>query len=565
LTSRAPFADEGARKRRVEEQAMTETREAAEVERPRTGTMPAYAPRRPKVRHGVDPEGFIGYLLTHFGPLWRLLESTPGVRNLVNRLMIDAAIYKTETRPYPFTTMSPFTSWDSLTDRTYSSRHLGPRAPKPGLPSPKDVSALFLRDGEAIECPKSTVLFAYFAQWFTDGFLRTSLTDPAKNTSNHEIDLSPLYGLNKEITDIVRAHSGGRLASQILSGEEYPLYLFDELGKPKPGFELLALDDGPFGVNGLSAQQKSGLFATGGDRVNVQIGYVMFNVLFLREHNRIAGLLAAAYPGWDDERLFQTARNVLLVVLIRVVIEEYINHISPLEFKFFVDPKAFPNERWYRQNWMAVEFTLVYRWHMMIPDGLAIGGRRVDVQSTMWNTSLVTGRGLGALFDDASRQPAGRIGLFNSPRFLNEVEERSIAMCRTLELASYNDYLEQYGYPRVTTFEEISRDKAISGSLRRLYDKVDNVDFYVGIFADDPVPNSVLPSVIGTLVAIDAFSQALTNPLLNENIFTVDTFSPAGMEIINGPCRLQDILNRNIPKATTPYLATLTRLDWKRS
>ena len=45
-----------------------------------------------------------------------------------------------------------------------------------------------------IPCPRSTVLFAYFAQWFTDGFLRGDAhvaRDPRRNSSNHEIDLTP--------------------------------------------------------------------------------------------------------------------------------------------------------------------------------------------------------------------------------------------------------------------------------------------------------------------------------------------------------------------------------------
>lgn len=60
-------------------------------------------------------------------------------------------------------------------------------------------------------------------------------------------------------------------------------------------------------------------------------------MLFLREHNRIARELHRERPGWDDERLFQTARNVLIVVLIKIVIEEYINHITPYRFQFFLD------------------------------------------------------------------------------------------------------------------------------------------------------------------------------------------------------------------------------------
>jgi prostaglandin-endoperoxide synthase 2 len=411
------------------------------------------------------------------------------------------------------------------------------------------------------------MLFAYFAQWFTDGFLRTDLTDFRKNTSNHEIDLSPVYGLNKAVTDVIREHAGGRLLSQIIHDEEYPPYLCDSQGVPKPQFQLLADNARQFGFFDAdrTIDQKRQYFATGGDRANIQIGYLMFNVLFLREHNRIARLLARAYPGWDDERLFQTARNIVLVLLIRVVVEEYINHISPLEFQFFVDPHGFPNERWYRQNWMAVEFTLVYRWHMLIPDTVKLNNVDVSVLNTMWNSDLITSRGLGALFDDASKQPAGRIGLFNSPAFLKKVETDSIDMCRNLNLASYNDYLAQYGFPRVKKFEDISTDPAIVSEMRRLYNNdVDAVDYYVGILADDPAPNAALPNVIGSLVAIDAFSQALTNPLLNPNIYNEETFSPVGMQILNEPASLVDILMRNPTAAQGSFLATLTRTDWKR-
>ena len=37
--------------------------------------------------------------------------------------------------------------------------------------------------------------------------------------------------------------------------------------------------------------------AMGSDTSNLQLGFVLHNVLFLREHNRIARLLAGRYPG----------------------------------------------------------------------------------------------------------------------------------------------------------------------------------------------------------------------------------------------------------------------------
>ena len=89
-----------------------------------------------------------------------------------------------------------------------------------------------------IPCAKSTVLFPYFAEWFVDGFLRSERPypdpatgevrrDPARNESNHEIDLIQIYGLNAEVTHQLRAGEHGLLLSRELGGEEYPPYLYD--------------------------------------------------------------------------------------------------------------------------------------------------------------------------------------------------------------------------------------------------------------------------------------------------------------------------------------------------
>lgn len=56
----------------------------------------------------------------------------------------------------------------------------------------------------------------------------------------------------------------------------------------------------------------------------------------------------------------------------------------------------------------------------------------------------------------------------------------------------------------------------------------------------------------------DAFSQALTNPLLAENIFNEDTFSKVGTEIIQKTKSLSDILHRNIPQKDKTFKVTMT-------
>ncbi|MEA5498815.1 hypothetical protein VB834_22855 [Limnoraphis robusta Tam1] len=85
-----------------------------------------------------------------------------------------------------------YTSWESLTDRTYVGRHLPP-APKfnteGNLPPVEDLAILYHKKKDANGNPitryskKSTLLFPYFVQWFTDGFLRIDHNNKFKNTN----------------------------------------------------------------------------------------------------------------------------------------------------------------------------------------------------------------------------------------------------------------------------------------------------------------------------------------------------------------------------------------------
>lgn len=497
------------------------------------------------------------HVLTRYKAAWTVVQQVPFLQRRINKALVNRVIYKIPTRPYPFSTMTPYTSWDSLTDRTFTGRHL-PATSKQStsLPSVDDVVQIFARrDGKIILSQKSTLLFSHFAQWFTDGFLRTDRENYLKNTSNHEIDLCQLYGLNRAATNKLRTHQGGKLKSQIIEGEEYPCYYFNEDGTVNSEFNGLPL----VFPEDLDPARKAKLFAMGVDRANVQVGYVMLNTLFLREHNRICDLLVRAYPEWDDERLFQTARNITIVLLIKIVVDEYINHIAPYHFKFTFDPASFPNERWYRQNWMSLEFSLVYRWHGLVPDQVCIDGKDLPTPETMFNNALVTKRGLGGLFADASAQPAGEIALFNTPRFLLETERASIELSRLTGLASYNEYRALCGYPKVTAFNQITGNPEVQDALERLYGDVDNIEFYVGLMAEDVRPNSAVAPLIGRLVGIDAFSQALTNPLLSQHVFNEGTFSPTGMKIIRKTKCLSDLVHRNTPNRGARYRVTMTQ------
>lgn len=471
----------------------------------------------------------------------------------INAFVIDKLASSTAPRPHAFSLASDYTSWKSLTDRSFTGRHL-PIADQAYMDFLKTVDAgqlsgLFQRPkGNMVPCSHSSAMFPAFAQWFTDGFLRTDLQDPRKNTSNHEIDLCQIYGLNAAVTDQLRLKKGGRLKSQVINGEEFPPYAFEN-GQKKPEFSLVNLwgpanTTMPLALSPEETQKRQSLlFAMGTDRSNSTLGYAMINTLFLREHNRVADILAQANPAWDDERIFQVARNVMIVLLIKIVIEDYIAHIAGINLK--ADPTIACNKPWYRTNWMTLEFDLLYRWHSLTPDDFNTPAGRVEYKDYMYNNPMLTDHGIGKAFAALSAQKAGQIGLGNTPYFLYPIEKMNIGYARTFRLRSYNEYRSCFGLHQARDFSDITRNETIQQKLQDFYKTVDNVEWYVGMYAEDRSPLAMMGELQTTMVANDAFSQALTNPLLSAHVFNKQTFSAEGWDIINETSTLDQLLQRN--------------------
>jgi prostaglandin-endoperoxide synthase 2 len=426
------------------------------------------------------------------------------------------------------------------------------------------------------ECSKSTLLFPVFAQYLTDGFLRTDMANRQRTTSNHDIDLSPLYGRTWAQTEALRAHDEtpgrrGRFDSQVLDGEEYPPFLFEPDGKTLRaryvGADGRPILDPPLGLKPEDDGAARQIFAVGGDRANATPMVSMLNTLLLREHNRLAAGIEAENPSWDDERVFQTARNCLIVIYICIVIEEYINHISSAIPRLAADPAVAWTASWNRPNWMTVEFALLYRWHSMIPDTVDWDGRAVPAAAMVLDNTWLTRAGMAPALLWTAQQRVGALGLFNTPKFLWEVEARSIAQGQSNRVARYNDYRAAMGLPRVSRFEQMTGDPERVRALRELYGSPDRLDFFVGLFAEDVNPNTPMPPLLGRMVALDAFTQALTNPLLSRQVFNARTFGAWGFAEVSRTQSIAALLERQgaaLPAGASLEAIRMTRPDWVR-
>lgn len=500
-------------------------------------------------------------------------------------VVVNEAVTTTRNRPHPWSTYSDYTSWPGLTNRAYLARHLPPFDVLVPLPKEEEVQRLFKRpvgpDGKSkqVLSQKSTCLFPAFAQYLTDGFLRTLPYDPRRTTTNHEIDLCQLYGRTEEQTRALRLKSEvrgnrGHLKSQMIGQEEFPPFYYGAgTTLADPEFEVL---DPPLLTMGqhtppppapppppdMNPDRLKTILAVGGDRVNSTPFTGMMNTLFLREHNRVADELSIRNPGWDDERVFQTARNIIIPLFIKIVVEDYINHITPLPFALRANPSVAWHTDWNRPNWITAEFSLLYRWHPLMPETIEWPTGSIAIGSFDRNNKPLLDVGLDAAFSAAASQAAGKIGAFNTADALLPIEIRAIKQARTNRLAPYNKYRQAFGMKPASAFEDISSNPDVVKLLADLYGHPDNVEFYPGLFAEDRVADSPLPALLMTMVAVDAFSQALTNPLLSEHVFNADTFTQWGLDLINSTSKLGDILARNVPQRG-PTAIEMTLPGWR--
>ena len=478
----------------------------------------------------------------------------------------------------------------SLVDRSYTGRHLRhlPEA-RASKPSKAALMDLFVaKSGEQVPCDSSTFLFAAYAQWFTDSFLRTShgmvfdddgnaLRDNhrlvreenrhRRNDSNHEIDLNQIYGTNEEKTRLLRrrcrfapyeqGRERGYLDYQIRSGQMYPPKLLSapieppkDVGKPWPKLNIRREFEGLHHEPTLREIVRRGkpersieLFAVGLEHGNSTIGNSVFNTLFLREHNRVAKLIGDANPHWDDEQVFQTTRNTVMVIALNTVLTDYIRHISQRNFPIDIIPGFADKKSWYRSNRISIEFNLLYRWHELVPESFDFLEDPADYRH---NNVLLLDKGPELLIDALSKQRAGKLRLGNLPEHLSMVKADSIDLMRSAQIYTYNSYRERFGLPRAFSFKDVTKDPELLEKLKALYpDGIESLEWFVGLYAEDHGKPGIMGPLMLRMVAHDAFTQALTNPLLANGVYNTKTFSAVGMEEIEKRGSLFDLIRRN--------------------
>ncbi len=370
-----------------------------------------------------------------------------------------------------------------------------------------------------------------------------SLYDPATGSDSPReqtneitawIDASNVYGSDAERAAALRVNDGsGRLKTS--AGDLLP---FNTEGLPNAG------------------GSSDTLFLAGDVRANEQIGLTVMHTLFVLEHNRLAGKVAAYNPQLSGEQVYQRARRLVGAMMQAVTYREYLPAL--------LGAGAVPPYRGYDPNLDAGIANLFsaasYRYgHSALSptllrlswDGSEIAQGHLALRDAFFRPGAIAEAGgiepylLGLaaqrcqaidpyVVDDV------RNFLFGAPGAGGfDLASLNIQRGRDHGLPDYNQVRAALGLSRRNGLDRISSDPQIRARLAAAYDNVDDVDLWVGGLAEDPLPGAMVGELIRSVLV-----RQFTALRDGDRFWYQRTLESQELELVESS-RLADIIRRN--------------------
>lgn len=503
-----------------------------------------------RVRQFLKPgPDVVHYILTHFRWLWDIINCT-FLRDVLMRLVLTVRSNLIPTPP-TFNSKYGYLSWESYYNLSYYTRLLPPvpeDCPTPigvkgksGLPDPELlVDTLLKRRTFRADPQGSNLMFAFFAQHFTHQFFKTFNRMGLGYTKAlaHGVDAGHVYGDNLERQLQLRLHKDGKLKYQLIDGEMYP---------PSVAEAPVKMSYPP----GVPVDQQ---MAIGQEVYGLLPGLGLYATLWLREHNRVCDILKVEHPTWDDEQLFQTTRLIIIGETIRIVIEEYVQHLSGYLLQLKFDPTLLFNSHFQYGNRIALEFSQLYHWHPLMPDSFLISGDELSYTQFLFNTSVLTYYGVEKLVEAFARQPAGQIGGgHNINAVVTKVAVGAIKESRQLRMQPFNEYRKRFNLKPYTSFSQFTDNEEIARTLEEYYGDIDAVEFYPGLMLEKTRPGAIFGESMVEMGAPFSLKGLLGNPICSPDYWKPSTFGgKVGFDIVNS-ATLKKLVCLNT--RTCPYVA----------
>jgi len=285
----------------------------------------------------------------------------------------------------------------------------------------------------------------------------------------------------------------------------------------------LAMSEGgflPYNTAGLpnAGGDSATLFLAGDVRANEQVGLLALHTLFVREHNRLVGLLAEEFPRWSGEQLYQKARQLVGAEMQVITFEEFLpallkrrerdryrgyddsidagiaNSFSTAAFRFGHSALASQVLRLNERGREIPEGHLALRDAFFRPDRIVSEG------------------GIEPILRGLAAQPSQKVDhevidevrnfLFGPPGAGGfDLVSLNIQRGRDHGLPSYNDARRALGLAAVSRFEEVNPDPGVHERLASIYEDVEAIDLYTGGLSEPPAKKSMLGELFSEIVS----------------------------------------------------------------
>jgi len=345
-----------------------------------------------------------------------------------------------------------------------------------------------------------------------------------------------------------------------------------------------------------------------GFRRNWWLGLSMLHVLFVKEHNAICDRLAASYPQFSDQRLFDTARLINAAVMAKIHTVEWTPAILP-------NPALYQamNANWYGELTNALrskkarrtlatiniadpvaggivgnatdnhgvpysltrEFLSVYRLHSLLPDRIDL--YRIGVEGAEKTYGLAELRQAGAhaitnvvpmadLFYSFGRQHPGQLVLNNYPETLQNLsvpgagfyDLAAVDVLRDRErgVPRYNQFRRLLGLEPITRFEDLTSDAGAIGALASVYDTVEDLDLLVGNLAEAHRPTGFgFGETLFEVFILNASRRLQADRFFTDS-YREDVYTAEGLEWIDD-VSFRTVLLRHYPELARTGLSNI--------
>lgn len=279
------------------------------------------------------------------------------------------------------------------------------------------------------------------------------------------------------------------------------------------GTGMLATSEGdllPFNTEGLAnaGGSSDSLFLAGDVRANEQVGLMSMHTLFVREHNRIAALIAERLPEWSGEQIYQAARAEVGALMQSITYREFLplllgpTALSPYQ-GYDPDVDASIANSFSTGAYRLGHSLLSTRIKRLGPDGETIAEGDLALRDAFFNPAALSATGIDPVLRGLAAQACQDLDVYVVDDVRNflfglpgaggfDLASLNIQRGRDHGLPDYNSARVDLGLEPVTSFAQITSDEELQAKLAAVYGSVDNIDLWIGGLAEDDVTGAMV-------------------------------------------------------------------------